>query len=316
MRVDEALVLDDRVRFGVRVNGLSRTSALDEIRQAEALAYDSLWVTDHLAFHVPVTDAMGLLAFAAGVTERIMLGTAVYLLPLRPTIATAKAAASVDMLSGGRLTLGVGVGGEYAPEWEAAGVDRRTRGARADEAIPLLRRLWSEKRVGHEGQHERFPELSVAPGPARDGGPPVWVGGRSDAAMRRAGRLGDGYISHMATPEHYARNLERIADAASEAGRAPLPFSTSAYFFTWIGDDDEQAAAACADELSRVYAMPFEGRVRKYCLVGTPDTIRVRLQQYVDAGLRHPIIAPLRDEAATIERFADEVRPYVGVAGA
>ena len=316
MQADTPLTLDDGVRYGIRVNGLSRASALDEIRRTEACGYDSLWVTDHLAFHVPITDAMGLLAFAAGVTERIMLGSAVYLLPLRPTIATAKATASIDMLSGGRLTLGIGVGGEYPPEWEAAGVDRHTRGARTDEAIPLLRRLWSEKGVAHEGRHERFSELSVAPQPVRAGGPPIWVGGRSDAAMRRAGRLGDGYISHMATPEHYARNLERIAEAAHEAGRAPLPFSTAAYFFTWIGDDEEEAAAACAEELGRVYAMPFDGLVRKYCLVGTPDSIRARLQQYVDAGLRHAIIAPLRDEAATIERFADEVRPHVHVSSA
>lgn len=305
----DILRLDDRVQVGVRVTGLSRAAAQQQIRRIESHGYDSLWVTDHLAFHVPVTDPMALLAFAAGVTERITLGTSVYLLPLRSALATAKQAASVDMLSGGRLVLGVGVGGEYPPEFEAAGVEVSSRGSRTDEAIPLLRRLWSEKRVAHEGRHARFGPLTVAPGPARPGGPPIWVGGRSAAAMRRAGRLGDGYISHMATPEHYAANLGRIAEAARAAGRAPTRFGTAAYFFTWIDDSEEQAAAAAAAELERIYAQPFGDAVRRYCLLGPPDAVRARMQQYVDAGVRHFVIGPLVDEAAVTERMAAEVRP-------
>jgi len=303
------LVLDEEVRFGVRLNALTRAAALPEIRAAEVLGFDSLWVTDHLAFHVPLVDAMALLSFAAAVTERVTLGTSIYLLPLRSTLATAKQAASVDVLSEGRLVLGVGIGGEYPPEFAAAGVEVETRGARADETIPLLRRLWTEDDVAHDGRFERFPSLTLSPKPARLGGPPIWVGGRSPAAMRRAGRLGDGYISHMATPEHIGANLERIDAAAGEAGRGRVPFSVAGYFFTWIDDTVDAAAEGAAEHLERVYAMPFGENVRRYCLLGPPDAVRARLQAYVDAGLRHVIVAPLAREAEMIERFAREVRP-------
>lgn len=309
MRPTGALRLEDRVQVGVRVTGLSRASALEEIRRIESSGYDSLWVTDHLAFHVPVTDALALLAFAASITERVTLGTSVYLLPLRSAIATAKQAASVDMLSQGRLVLGVGVGGEYAPEFEAAGVPVSTRGARTDETIPLLRRLWTEKRVEHAGRFARFGPLQVAPRPVQRAGPPIWVGGRSPAAMRRAGRLGDGYLSHMATPEHYAANLEAIAAAARDAGRPRVDFATAAFFFTWIDDSEEKAARAASAELERIYARPFGEAVRRYCLLGPPDAVRARMQEYIDAGVRHFVIAPMVDHALVTERMASDVRP-------
>lgn len=309
MSTSDALVLDDTVRCGVTLAGLSRASALAEARRVESLGFDSLWVTDHLAFHLPIADALTLLGFAAAVTERVTLGTSIYLLPLRPAAVTAKQAASVDLLSGGRLVLGVGVGGEYPPEFEAAGVPLRERGSRLEEAIPLLRRLWSERDVVHRGAHARFGPITVTPGPLQPGGPPIWVGGRAAIAMDRAGRLGDGYISHMVTPEHYAANLARIAAAARAAGRAPRRFATAAFLFTWIDATEELAAQRAAAELERLYAQPFESAVRRYCLLGPPEACRRQMQRYVDSGVRHFVIAPLLDAALVAERLAGELGP-------
>jgi alkanesulfonate monooxygenase SsuD/methylene tetrahydromethanopterin reductase-like flavin-dependent oxidoreductase (luciferase family) len=151
---DSILDIDDTLRFGVTLAGLTRTSTLEQARRAERLGFDALWVTDHLAFHIPVTDALTLLAFAAA-TDRITPGTSILLLPLHAAAVAAKRAASVDMLSGGRLVLGVGVGGEYPAEFEAAGVAISQRGARCDEAIPLMRRRWSKDRVSHHGRFAR-----------------------------------------------------------------------------------------------------------------------------------------------------------------
>ena len=309
MSVNDALILDDRVRCGITLAGLSRASALDEARRAERLGFESLWVTDHLAFHLPITDALTLLGFAAAVTERVTLGTSIYLLPLRPAAMVAKQAASVDLLSGGRLVLGVGVGGEYPPEFEAAGVPIRERGSRLEEAIPLLRRLWSEQEVVHRGVYAKFGPITVTPGPVQSGGPPIWVGGRSAIAMDRAGRLGDGYISHMATPDRYAANLERIAAAARAAGRAPRRFATAAFLFTWVDATEELAAQRAAAELERLYARSFESVVRRYCLLGPPEACRRQMQRYVDAGVRHFVIAPLVDAALVAERLAGELGP-------
>src|SRR5262245_39534061 len=225
------LRLDDRVRIGMMFPAGERAESLRYAARAEAAGLDSLWVGDHVAFHVPIPDAFTMLAFLAAATERVQLGTAVYLLPLRPPVQVAKAAAAIDRLSNGRLVFGVGVGGEYPPEFEASGVAVGERGARIDEAIPLLRRLWREERVAHAGRFFRFGPITLAPGPMQPGGPPIWVGGRAPAAMRRAGRFGDGYVSTMTSPERYRSNLEQIGAAAEKAGRHAPPFATAALLF-------------------------------------------------------------------------------------
>jgi len=306
----DALALDSRLRCGVTFGGLTRESALGEARRIERLGFDSLWATDHLAFHVPIAESLALLAFAAAATERVTLGTSVYLLPLRPPFLVAKTAATVDALSGGRLVLGVGVGGEHPPEFEAVGVPVRERGARVDEAIPLLRRLWSEPRVLHEGRHFRFGPLPLEPPPARAGGPPIWVGGRSPAALRRAGRLGDGYVSVMATPERYGEQLETIARHAEEAGRDAPAFATAAYLFAVLDDRFETARARAEGALSRVYGRAVgPDAAERYCLLGRPEDFRARMHRFADAGVRHFVLAPLEDPGPFAETVAAEVLP-------
>jgi alkanesulfonate monooxygenase SsuD/methylene tetrahydromethanopterin reductase-like flavin-dependent oxidoreductase (luciferase family) len=153
------LQVADTVKCGVVVAGGSRDSTLDSAQRAERLGYDSIWVGDHLSFHIPILESLTLLSFLAAATERVTLGTAVYLAPLRPPVAIAKITSTLDVLSAGRLTLGIGVGGEFPPEFEGVGVPVAERGSRTDETIEILRRLWSEDAVVHEGRHFRFGPL-------------------------------------------------------------------------------------------------------------------------------------------------------------
>ncbi len=307
----DALPLDPRVRCGLVLGGLSRDAALHQAREAETLGFDSLWVGDHIAFHVPLLESLSLVSFLAGATERVLLGTGVYLLPLRHPTLAAKAAATADLLSGGRLIFGIGVGGEYPPEFEASGVPVRERGARMDEAIPLLRRLWTEERVAHEGKHYRFGPISPAPKPVQPGGPPLWIGGRSPAAMRRAGVLGDGYVSTMTSPERYRANLELVAKHAGDRRREIVRFGSGALLFTVLDTSYERAVARAGDMLSRVYNRPFHDAARKYCLLGRPEDALEQMRTFAGAGVRHFLLASLTDPEGFASEVAKQILPQL-----
>lgn len=303
----DVLNVDPAIRCGIVMTGADRDVARRNAQRAEALGFDSLWVGDHVAFHVPIPDSLAMLAFAAGVTERIALGTAVYLLPLRHPTLIAKTTATVDIVSGGRLVLGVGVGGEFPAEFGAVGVPVNERGSRADEAITVVRRLWTEDRVAHEGKHFSFGAVTLAPKPLRV--PPIWVGGRAQAAMRRAGRVGDGYISHMCAAEKYRENLELIETTAREAGRSGVPFTPAAFLFTFLEDDYAVAHEKASSLLGMIYARDFREASKKYCLLGRPEDCLEQMRAFAQAGCRHFILAPLSDPGAFAERAAAEILP-------
>lgn len=318
--MDDVLRLDDAVRCGLVLSAREGDAARAQAQRAEALGFDSLWVGDHVAFHVPIADALSLLSFAAGATTRIALGTAVYLIALRHPTLTAKTTATLDRLSGGRLVLGVGLGGEFPPEWEAVGVPVGERAARVEEAIPLVRRLWTEERVAHEGRFFRFGPVTLAPQPsptrapdlgAAAGPPPIWIGGRAPAAMRRTGRLADGYVSHMCDPDRYRENLARIAASARDAGRRDVPFGTAAFLFTFLEDDWEEAHARATVLLGTIYRRDFREASKRYCLLGRPADCLERMRAFARAGCRHFVLAPLSDPAAFAERVAAEILPAV-----
>jgi probable F420-dependent oxidoreductase len=305
----DALRIDETIRCGIVLSGNERNAARTQAQRAEALGFDSLWVGDHIAFHVPIPDSLAMLSFAAGVTERIALGTAVYLLPLRHPTLIAKSTATVDLLSGGRLVLGVGVGGEFPPEFAAVGVPVAERGARADEAIGVLRRLWTEDGVAHTGKHFSFGAVTIAPKPVRV--PPIWVGGRAPVAMRRAGRLGDGYISHMTDADRYRENLALITGAAHDAGRRDVAFTPACFLFTFLEDRFEDAEKKAAALLGMIYRRDFSEAAKRYCLLGRPEDCLEQLHAFARSGARHFILVPLSDPAAFAERAAAEILPQL-----
>lgn len=255
--------------------------------QAEELEYDSLWSTDHISFVNPILEGMVALSMFAGCTRRIALGTGILLLPLRNPSIVAKQAASLDYLSGGRLTLGIGVGGEGAKDFEAVQVPVSERGARADEGIRVMRELWRGGPASYEGRFFRFSEVRIEPQPLQPGGPPVVVGGRSAAALRRAGVLGDGWLAYMASTESFRRDMDVVRAHAVEAGKDPDSLFHGMMIPTHVDSDPDRAREHVIEHLSRRYGQHFERhQVDRYALAGGPEEIARRLREYAGAGVR------------------------------
>ena len=304
-----SLVLSNTIDCGVVLTAQDRDNVLDMARKIETAGFDSIWVGDHISFYIPILESLTLLSFLAGVTDRVRLGSSVYLLPLRHPTTTAKVTASLDVLSGGRLSLGIGVGGEYPAEFDACGIPLNQRGSRANEGIEVLRKLWSEDKVEHSGKHFQFGPVSLDPKPVQKGGPPILVGGRKAPAFRRAGRLADGYISHMCSPEMYRSNLDEIAGHAEAAGRGEIDFHSSAFIFTLFDNDYETALDRAAELLQMIYNRPFKDAAKKYCLLGRPEDCLEQMQAFVDNGCRSFILSPLMDYNEFIQRCDAELLP-------
>jgi probable F420-dependent oxidoreductase len=281
-------------------------------RQVEALGYDSLWTGDHVSFHNPLYESLTLLASYASITSRIRLGTAVYLLALRHPTVAAKITSTLDALSGGRLVFGVGVGGENPKEFEACGIPHAERGARVTEGIDVVRALWRDTPASYHGRFVRFEGVSIDPKPAQRPGPPIWIGGRSDAALARAARQGDGWVSYVVHAERYRQSLEKISRAAAAAGRSLDGFARGHLTFITLGRDYESAERVWVERLSRRYAQDFGPLARKYGIIGTPDQCAEQLQAFVAAGCTDFLVNPIgrpEDEGAQLEAIARDVVP-------
>ena len=282
--------------------------------RAELLGFDSLWVGEHVLFHTETVSAAVLLAGFAARTRRIRLGTAIYLLPLRHPVLAAKDLATLDHVASGRLIVGVGVGGEYPPEFAACGIPVGERGARTDEGLDLLRRLWREDRVTAVGKHFRLEEVTLTPRPVQPGGPPLWIGGRSDAALRRTAHAGDGYFPYMLTPSRYRARGERLDALCTEAGRDPAAIERALLVYVAVGDDRETEVHRARAELTRIYHQPFGELVERYCVVGTPDDCAARIEEFRAAGVRHFVFnwaCPREEILEQMERLARDVLPPV-----
>jgi probable F420-dependent oxidoreductase len=315
-----ALPLDNTLKIGIQTihRRTEPTSepwrpTVDELATLVELVddcgYDSLWVGDHLAFAVSILDPLLQLAQAAVVSPRLTLGTNVYLLPLRHPGPVAKQVASLDHLCEGRLIFGVGVGGEFPKEFAVAGVPLNERGARLSAAIPLLRQLWSGEPVSYGGKYfGEFSEVAMQPPARQPGGPPIWCGGRADAALARAGRLADGWISYVVTPEQYRTALAKI-EAAAE-GRAIERFGTGHLLFVRLDATYEKALDVSAASLSQRYAMDFRRAAERYAALGTAEQVAGRIRDFHAAGARHVVIdlvGPYEERPRQIEDFARDV---------
>ncbi|OLC12502.1 MAG: hypothetical protein AUH29_16055 [Candidatus Rokubacteria bacterium 13_1_40CM_69_27] len=298
--------------FGVSLSLHPPEEQFGLVRRVEALGFDSVWCGDHVSFNLPLYESLTLLASYAGITTRINLGTAVYLLGLRPPAVAAKVTATLDVLSGGRLIFGVGVGGENPKEFEACGVPHRERGARVTEAIDVVRALWRDTPATFKGRFTQFENVSIDPKPVQKPGPPIWVGGRSDAALVRAGRQGDGWVSYVVTPERYAQSLAKIRAAAAAHGRSLDGFVTAHLTFITVGRDYERARTAWVTRLSRRYAQDFAPLADKYGVIGTPEQCAAQIERFRAAGCTYFLLNPIGEppeEREQLEMIAAEIVP-------
>ena len=325
-----SLPLDTTLKIGIQ-NIHRRTEpataawrpTIDELAELVRLVdrggYDSLWVGDHLAFPMSILDPLLQLAQAAVVSRRLLLGTNVYLVPLRAPGPIAKQIASLDHLTEGRLIFGVGVGGEFPKEFALSGVPHNERGGRLSASIPLLRELWSGKPVSHSGRYfGAFNDVLMQPPARQEGGPPIWCGGRADAALARTGRLADGYISYVITPQTYREALEKIEAAADATGRTIERFGTGHLLFTRIDDTYEEALEKAVKSLSYRYNMDFRRAAERYAALGPPEQVAQRVRDFWDAGVRHIVIdlvGPYEDRPRQIEEFAEKVLPLLADLG-
>jgi probable F420-dependent oxidoreductase len=298
-----------RVRVALFV-GPDPGRAVDEARQAESLGFDGVACGEHLFFHGPVGNAFITLAAAAGATTRIRLISSLTLLPQYPAALAVKMATTLDRVSGGRFELGVGVGGEFPPEFTAAGIDPTERGARTDEALELARRLWAGGPVSFDGRFTRVPGLELQPGPVQAGGPPVWIGGRSAAAVRRAGRYADVWLPYMYTPDQLARSLAGVREEAERAGRDPAGIRGAVLCWGAVGEDGAAARQAAIDGVSEVYQQDFTALADRYLLSGRPEDALARALEYRDAGADWLVFAPVAQvRSSVVPLFAREVLP-------
>ncbi len=301
-----------RLQFGAFLTPHPPEEQFALAQRCEVLGFDSLWTGDHISFHNPLYESLTLLASYAGITRRVKLGSAVYLLALRHPTVAAKITSTLDVLSGGRLIFGVGVGGENPKEFEACGVPHNERGARVTEGIEVVRTLWRDSPASFKGRFTQFAGVSIDPKPVQQPGPPVWVGGRSDAALARAGRQGDGWVSYVVQPERYAQSLQRIERAAADVGRTLEGFVPAHLTFIAVGRDYESAEKTWVRLLSKRYAQDFAPLARKYGIIGTPPQCAEQLDRFVQAGCRYFLmdaICDLPDEREQLEVIAAQILP-------
>jgi len=300
----------DKVMFGT---GLRRPDGVAEFAQrVESLGFDVLGCGEHVSFYVPTANTYISLSVAAGATETLKLMSTIVLLPLYPAALAAKLGAALDVASNGRYMFGVGIGGEIPREFEACGVPVSERGPRTDEALEVIRRLWTEEKVDFQGRFNTLNEVSIAPAPIQKPSPPIWVAGRRDGAMRRAARYADGWLPYMYTPEMLSESIGKIHRFGEEAGRDLSHFTPGLFVFTSVHKDSAKAQEMAAARLGKQYAQDFSTLTSKYVIAGNPEECRARLKEYIDAGAKLVILSSACPDEyidENIELIANEVIP-------
>lgn len=249
---------------------------------AEAAGFDSVWCGDHIASHVDGLAGLGVLA---GATEEIAIGTSVIVASFRPAVVTAKALATVAVVAKGRTIAGLGAGGDLPLEFAATGADLRTRGAFLDEAIEVMQLLWRGTSASFRGRWASFEDLALEP--VADPPPPIWIGGRSPAALRRAARIGSGCLLYLVSPEEVACRARELARLSDELGRSWRGAVAAVTFVTSAADWSAALDGAMA---SSVLPCLTADQIRSRWLLGTEEDIVARARSYSASGVDHLIL--------------------------
>ena len=263
-------------------------------RRAEQAGADALWACDHLFWHGPCLECLVVLTVAATVTERAALGSCVIQLPLRRAVAVAKQAATLQTLSRGRLILGVGVG-SHPGEYEQVGAAYHRRGHDLDTGIGELHRAWGSGRGADRGDTtsadatERYRQLpSAAP-------VPVWVGGSSEAALRRAAHLADGWMPLFLSVDEYAEAVERLGKEADAVGRPAGAVTPAMVVFVSLDEDRDRGAAKGTAWMGSLYGLPPKAFDR-HLVTGSPAEVATRIAEYRAAGAEHVAVYVTDDQ--------------------
>jgi probable F420-dependent oxidoreductase len=302
-----------KIRIGISLgdgalDAASPDSVLEFIDDCERWDIDSVWVSDRIAAPKPTLDPIVFMAYLASRMHNMKFGTSALVLPTRHPVVLAKQLATLDFLCKGRLLLVVGLGGDDSKDFEATGVRKEERGKRADEAIVLMKKLWTEEQVTYQGQFYSVRDLTLLPRPYQNGGPPIWVGGRSKAAFRRAGRLADGWLVSSVTPAEVSAGIEAIKQHAVDAQREVPEDHYGVLIPFCFARDIEEALRIAGPSIRRRQDIP----PTDYSALGTPDPVRRKIQEYIAAGATKFVMRPYGPKETHVEQvriLAKEVIP-------
>jgi len=292
------------IGFGLGVAGFPFSSPgafLSWIDLCEERGVDSVWFSERLVSMQPALEPIAAFGVVAGRTERLKFGMNAVVLPLRDPLVLAKECATLDFLSGGRLLPVFGVGGETAPEFRATNRNPQGRGGRSDEMLEIMGRLWSEEHVSFEGRHFRYNDVTIAPRPVQQ--PlPMWIGGSSDAAVRRTAKFGTGWLGGIQAPAQVGPVVARIKAATAEAGRSIDEDHYGAGFPYRFGRLEEPVVQRAAALYSRIGGGLLPG---DYLAVGSAAEVIARAEEYITAGVSKFV---LRAIAETDDEIMDQTR--------
>jgi probable F420-dependent oxidoreductase len=301
--------VNSRVTLGVAIpqtfpGGPVDTRRIREfLRRAEELDFHSAWVVEQILGTLSSLEPVQLLTYAAALTERLRLGSAVLLTALRSPVHVAKSLATLDQLSHGRLIVGVGLGGN-ARVYPAFGLGAERRAARFAEGLRVMKRLWTEPRVTMAGEFYRLDNVSMAPRPVQTPHPPLWFGGHHPNALRRAVELGDGFIgAGSASTAAFATHVEALRASLAEAGRDAASFPIGKRVYVAIDRDRARAGKRLAEWFDAFYGRP--ALAEEVSVWGDADACAEGLRAVIAAGAGFLLLNPVFDELEHLERFAE-----------
>ena len=298
------------IGFGLWQQGMPDAATLFEyIDKAEAWGIDSVWLSDHMMGERAEVAILPMMAAIAARTRRLKFGPSVMMLPLRHPIAVAREVATLDFLSHGRVIMAVGLGAE-GKEADAFNVQRKQRASMTDEGVEVLRKLWAGPHVTHHGKHYHFDDVTINPRPAKR--IDIWVGGRSDHALKRVARIGDGWFASFVTPQGFAEGCAKIAAFAKEHGREHDDIEAGSIVFCHVDPDGTKARRDFTAFFAQHNRRPPE-RMLERSAVGTPEECRETLQRYVDHGLTKFALWPACPPDHLIRQlayYAEDIIPY------
>jgi alkanesulfonate monooxygenase SsuD/methylene tetrahydromethanopterin reductase-like flavin-dependent oxidoreductase (luciferase family) len=299
------------IDFGNQRFSLERLSTY--VQTARDLGFKAVSTNDHLISHRPWLDAPTALAAVLSHSGDMAVGTSVILTVVRGPVQIAKTFAAIDILSNGRLFVGVGPGSS-ARDYEIVAMNYEERWKRFDEAIQVLRSLWSTDGVSFTGRFYSTAGIDLEPKPIQKSGPPIWIGSwGSDAGLRRVARLGDGWLAsaYNTMPDQFKIGLDKLRGQLKNLGKDPTSFPNAlATMFMYITDDDARADRVLAETLAPMLNRPLE-QLRERLLIGAPEVCAEKLAAYKAAGVQRLFVWPVRDELDQLTVFQKKVAPLV-----
>jgi probable F420-dependent oxidoreductase len=281
--------------------------------RAEELGFDSLWAWDHMLLGskkpFPFLESLSTVAALSVVTERMELGTGVLVLPIRNPVVLAKVTSTIDLISGGRLILGL-AGGWYEREFDAVGVPFSRRGRLFERNLEVLVRFWTEEAVSGEADGMVFKNAVMLPKPASRPRPRVLVGGYVERVLRRAGTLGDGWLAYFYAADSFRRSWEKVRAFAEQAGRDPDALHNLSQLVICVDDSFEDADRRARAFMDAYFdTPPWSEATQDHAIRGTPEQCAEQLAQHVEAGVRHVALVPTEYAPEQVEAVASDVLP-------